>query len=41
MGGDLSIENHESGGACARVRLPVGVQTLAKEPRVHNRAPHS
>jgi signal transduction histidine kinase len=41
MGGDLSIENHEAGGACARVRLPAGIQPLAKEPWVHNRAPYS
>jgi C4-dicarboxylate-specific signal transduction histidine kinase len=39
MGGDLTIENRESRGARARVRLPVGAQTLAKEPGVHHRAP--
>jgi signal transduction histidine kinase len=41
MGGELSIENRESGGARARVRLPVGAQTLAKAPKVHNRAPYA
>lgn len=41
MGGDLTIENRESRGARARVRLPAGAQTLAKEPRVHHRAPWS
>ncbi len=41
MGGDLAIENRDQGGACARVRLPVGAQTLAKEPGVHHRAPWS
>ncbi len=39
MGGDLTIENRDPRGACARVRLPAGNETLAKEPRVHNRAP--
>jgi len=41
MGGDLTVENREPRGACARVRLPAGAQPLAKEPEVHNRAPHS
>jgi C4-dicarboxylate-specific signal transduction histidine kinase len=41
MGGDLTIENRDPRGACARVRLPAGGQTLAKEPGVHNRAPYS
>jgi C4-dicarboxylate-specific signal transduction histidine kinase len=41
MGGDLTIENRDPRGACARVRLPAGAQPLAKEPTVHNRAPHS
>ncbi len=41
MGGDLTIENRDPRGACARVRLPAGAQTLAKEPGVHNRAPYS
>jgi signal transduction histidine kinase len=41
MGGDLTIENRDPRGACARVRLPAGVQALAKGPGVHNRAPRS
>jgi nitrogen-specific signal transduction histidine kinase len=41
MGGDLSIENRDQGGAAARVRLPVGGQTLANEAGVHHRAPWS
>jgi len=41
MGGDLTIENRDPRGACARVRLPAGAQPLAKEPTVHNRAPHA
>ena len=41
MGGDLTVENRDPCGACARVRLPAGAQTLAKDPGVHNRAPHS
>ena len=39
MGGDLTIENRDQGGASARVRLPVGEETLAKEPEVPHRAP--
>jgi len=39
MGGDLTIENRAQGGASARVRLPAGEQTLAKEPGVPHRAP--
>ena len=39
MGGDLTIENRDRGGASARVRLPAGPQTLAKKPGVHHRAP--
>jgi len=39
MGGDLTLENRDAGGASARVRLPVGAQTLAKEPMVPHRAP--
>ena len=38
MGGDLTIKNRDQGGACARVRLPSGTPTLAKEPEVHHRA---
>jgi C4-dicarboxylate-specific signal transduction histidine kinase len=38
MGGDLTIENRDGGGARARVRLPAGTESLAKEPRVHHRA---
>lgn len=38
MGGDLTIENRDPRGACARIRLPVGSVTLAKEASVHNRA---
>lgn len=41
MGGDLTIENREQGGACARLRLPAGTPTLAKEPTVHHRAPRA
>ena len=41
MGGDLTIENRDSRGARARVRLPVGEEKLAKEAGVHNRAPYS
>ena len=41
MGGDLTIENRDPRGACARVRLPAGVQALAKGSGVHNRAPRS
>jgi signal transduction histidine kinase len=41
MGGDLTIENRDPIGACARVRLPAGTQTLAKDGGVHNRAPYS
>ena len=41
MGGDLTIENREPSGACARVRIPAGGQTLANEPGVHNRPPYS
>jgi C4-dicarboxylate-specific signal transduction histidine kinase len=41
MNGDLTIENRDPSGACARVRLPAGAQTLAKEPGVHHRAPWS
>ncbi len=39
MGGDLSLETREAGGASARVRLPAGAQTLAKGPAVPHRAP--
>ena len=39
MGGDLTIENRDKGGASARVRLSVGEETLAKDPGVHHRAP--
>jgi len=39
MGGDLTIENRDRGGARARVRLPTGTESLAKGPRVHHRAP--
>ena len=39
MGGDLTIENRDQGGARARVRLPTGTESLAKEPGVHHRAP--
>ena len=39
MGGDLTLENRDQGGASARVRLPAGAETLAKEPGVHHRAP--
>jgi len=39
MGGDLTIENRDQRGASARVRLPAGEQTLAKESRVPHRAP--
>lgn len=35
MGGDLTIENREPRGACARIKLPGG---LAKAPRVQHRA---
>jgi C4-dicarboxylate-specific signal transduction histidine kinase len=41
MGGDLSIENHPSGGACARVRLPLGSASLANPSGVQHRAPHA
>jgi C4-dicarboxylate-specific signal transduction histidine kinase len=41
MGGDLTIENRDQGGASARVRLPAGSQTLAKGPGVPHRAPWS
>lgn len=34
MGGELTIENRVRGGARARVRLPAGTDTLAKEPGV-------
>jgi len=39
MGGDLTLENRNQGGASARVRLPAGAETLAKKPGVHHRAP--
>jgi C4-dicarboxylate-specific signal transduction histidine kinase len=39
MGGDLTIQNRDQRGASARVRLPAGAQSLAKEPGVHHRAP--
>ena len=39
MGGDLTIENRDQGGASARVRLPAGEEKLAKEPGVPHRAP--
>lgn len=39
MGGDLTIENRDQGGASARVRLSAGEETLAKDPGVHHRAP--
>jgi C4-dicarboxylate-specific signal transduction histidine kinase len=39
MSGQLTIENRDPRGASARVRLPAGEQTLAKEPGVHHRAP--
>lgn len=39
MGGDLTIENRDRGGASARVRLPIGDPMLAKEPGVPHRAP--
>lgn len=39
MGGDLTIENRDQGGACARVRMPAGEQTLANESGVPHRAP--
>jgi C4-dicarboxylate-specific signal transduction histidine kinase len=38
MGGDLTIENRVEGGASARVRLSLGADTLANDPRVHHRA---
>lgn len=38
MGGDLTLENRDGRGASARVRLPTGTQTLAKEPAVPHRA---
>jgi signal transduction histidine kinase len=41
MGGDLTIENRDPRGACARVRLPVGSETLAKGAGVQHRAPYS
>jgi signal transduction histidine kinase len=41
MGGDLTIENRDQRGASARVRLPAGAESLAKEPGVHHRAPWS
>jgi signal transduction histidine kinase len=41
MSGQLTIENRDPRGASARVRLPAGEQTLAKEPGVHHRAPWS
>jgi len=41
MGGDLAIENRDQRGASARVRLPAGAESLAKEPGVHHRAPWS
>ncbi|MGB8221169.1 MAG: ATP-binding protein [Polyangiales bacterium] len=41
MGGDLTIENRDEGGAAARLRLPVGVPSLANEAGVHHRAPWS
>jgi signal transduction histidine kinase len=41
MGGELTIENRDQGGASARVRLPAGEQTLAKESGVPHRAPWS
>lgn len=40
MGGDLTIENRDPRGACARIRLPVGDPSLAKESALHNRAPY-
>jgi signal transduction histidine kinase len=39
MGGDLTIENRETRGARACIRLPSGAHTLAKDLEVHNRAP--
>jgi C4-dicarboxylate-specific signal transduction histidine kinase len=39
MGGDLAIENRDSVGASARVRLPAGKETLAHESGVPHRAP--
>jgi len=39
MGGDLTIENRDQGGASARVRLSAGEETLAKGPGVNHRAP--
>jgi len=41
MGGDLTIENRDQRGASARVRLPAGAESLAKEAGVHHRAPWS
>jgi C4-dicarboxylate-specific signal transduction histidine kinase len=41
MGGDLTIENRDEGGAAARLRLPVGAPSLANEAGVHHRAPWS
>lgn len=40
MGGDLTIENRDPRGACARIRLPAGSQTLANQSRVQHRAPY-
>jgi signal transduction histidine kinase len=39
MGGDLTIESRDQGGASARVRLPVGEGMLAKDSGVPHRAP--
>jgi C4-dicarboxylate-specific signal transduction histidine kinase len=39
MGGDLTIANRREGGVRARVRLPAGAESLAKEPGVPHRAP--
>ena len=39
MGGDLTIENRDRGGASARLRLSIGGQTLAKGLEVPHRAP--
>ena len=41
MGGDLTLENRDRGGARARVRLPSATQMLARGPRVHHGAPWS
>ena len=39
MGGDLTIENRDQGGASARVRLSAGEPSLAKDSGVPHRAP--